>query len=252
VTAPYGPVDRSLCGRRVLVTGGVRGVGRAVALAFARSGAGVAAGYRARHDAAARLRTELAGYGVPYTVLAADCTRADEVDRLAASARDALGGLDVLVNNVGADVDAPFTDLTPDQWRAALDVNLTSQALLAGAVLPHLAPGGVIVNLCTSILASGSAGRAAYLAAKGGVLDLTRELARAYGPRGVRVNAIGPGVVRTEDRVHLPPHVERRFRDLIPLGRLAEPGEIAGAVLFLAGDRSRYLTGIHLRVDGGM
>jgi 3-oxoacyl-[acyl-carrier protein] reductase len=241
------------------VTGATRGIGRAVALALARSGAGVACAYRHSHEAALELDARLEAAGVPHTVVAADCTRADDVARLTGAAADALGGLDIVVNNVGADVDASFTELSAEHWGEALDTNFGSQVLVTEAALPYLEarargrPGGAaVVNVCTSILAGGSPGRTAYLAAKGGVLDLTRELARGCGPRGIRVNAIGPGVVRTEARASLPPRIEQRFAELIPLGRMARPDDIAGAVLFLAGDRARYLTGVHLRVDGGM
>jgi 3-oxoacyl-[acyl-carrier protein] reductase len=228
--------------KRVLVTGGTRGIGRATVLAFARGGARVVTCHR--QDGGG----DLAGRDVH--VVTADVTRPDDARRLIAECERHLGGLDVVVNNVGRDGQAAIEDLTADDWSAVLGTGLTSAYLVTQAALRLLGPGASVVNFGASAATRGIPQRAHYTAAKAGVIGLTRSLAKELGPRGVRVNAIAPGLIDTGDE--LPAHIRERVSGLTSLGRLGTPDEVADVVLFLAGEPSRYISGVTLPVDGGI
>ncbi|KXK63829.1 short-chain dehydrogenase [Micromonospora rosaria] len=242
----------NLSGRRALVTGGTRGIGRSISLGLARAGATVAACYRADDEAAAALTDELKRHGDGHVVVRADVTDADEVARLAQEVRTSLGGLEILVNNAGIDGMDPFQSMTPEEWHHLLDANLTSLFLVTRAALPLLADGGSVVNIGGAAAARGVPLRAHYGAAKGGVLGLTRSLAKELGGRRIRVNQVAPGIVETEPQAGLPEELYERFSAMVALGRLAQPEEVADVVLFLASDLSRYVTGATIPVDGGI
>ncbi|MDT8910100.1 SDR family NAD(P)-dependent oxidoreductase [Amycolatopsis sp. PS_44_ISF1] len=233
-------------GKRALVTGGTRGIGRAVALGLASAGATVVAVNREDNEDAESLRKELSGLGG--TVAHADVTVAADVARLAETCRTELGGLDVLVNNAGVHGHTPLAELDLAEWTRLIDTDLTSMFLVTQACVPLLAEGASVVNVGASAAFRGMAGTAHYTAAKAGVVGLTRSLCKEFG--GIRVNTIAPGVIDTGDE--LPPPVAERVKRMTALGRLGTPEEVAGAVLFLAGDLSTYVTGALLAVDGGM
>ncbi|SEF24347.1 3-oxoacyl-[acyl-carrier protein] reductase [Amycolatopsis pretoriensis] len=233
-------------GKRALVTGGTRGIGRAVTLGLASAGATVVAVNREDNDDAESLRKELADLGG--TVVHADVTVAADVARLAETCRTELGGLDVLVNNAGVHGHTPLAELDLAEWTRLIDTDLTSMFLVTQACVPLLAEGASVVNVGASAAFRGMAGTAHYTAAKAGVVGLTRSLCKEFG--GIRVNTIAPGVINTGDE--LPPPVAERVKRMTALGRLGTPEEVAGAVLFLASDLSTYVTGALLAVDGGM
>jgi 3-oxoacyl-[acyl-carrier protein] reductase len=239
-------LELGLKGKRALVTGGTRGIGRAVTLGLASAGATVVAVNRADNDAAESLRKELAELGG--SVVHADVTDAAEVAGLAETCRAELGGLDVLVNNAGVHGHTPLAELDPAEWTRLIDTDLTSMFLVTQACVPLLAEGASVVNVGASVAFRGMAGAAHYTAAKAGVVGLTRSLCKEFG--GIRVNTIAPGVIDTGDE--LPPPVAQRVKRMTALGRLGTPEEVAGAVLFLASDLSTYVTGALLAVDGGM
>jgi 3-oxoacyl-[acyl-carrier protein] reductase len=241
-----------LTGRRVLVTGGSRGIGRVTTLAFARDGADVVTCSRHDDEDAANLARVLKDAGDTHRVVRADVTRPEDVERLMESCRLALGGLDVVVNNAGAHGQAPIDRLDRDEWRRVLDTNLTSAYLVTQAALPLLGPGASVVNIGASVALRGRPATAHYAAAKAGLIGLTRSLCKELGPRGIRVNTVAPGVVETEPGAGLPPEVHAQLTAMTPLGRLGTPEDVADVVLFLAGDGARHVSGVTLNVDGGM
>ncbi|MBA9005510.1 MULTISPECIES: SDR family NAD(P)-dependent oxidoreductase [Thermomonospora] len=246
-------VGTALDGRRVLVTGGTKGIGRATVRAFARAGARVVTCYHRDAKAADALTGELADEGVPVPlVVRADVTDQADVRRLAERCADALGGLDVLVNNAGVDGSGALEDLPPQDWERVLNVDVTAYYLVTQAVLPLLAPGASVINVGASSALRGRPGAAHHGAAKAAVIGLTASLAKELGPRDIRVNTVAPGLVEDPDDPHLPARMLDRVRAMTSLGRLAGPADVAGAVLFLAGENARCITGSTLNVDGGM
>jgi NAD(P)-dependent dehydrogenase (short-subunit alcohol dehydrogenase family) len=237
------------------VTGASRGLGRALAYAFAGAGAALLLSARSP-DALAQLADELSENGADVAVVAGSVTDPAVVDGTARVARERWGRLDVLVNNAG--ISAGFARaerLELADWRDVLDVNLTAPLVCCRAALPLMeaAAGGSIVNISSVHGARAHERVAAYAASKGGLEMLTRTLALEWAPRGIRVNAVAPGYLETDMTARLRDHERWRAALLgrIPMGRFGTPAEVVGAVLFLAGESSRYVTGSTVLVDGG-
>ncbi|MEV5753944.1 SDR family NAD(P)-dependent oxidoreductase [Actinoallomurus sp. NPDC052308] len=245
-------MNLGLRGKRVLVTGGSRGIGRETVLAFARAGARVVACHRTPGEAADSLARELKELGGDHRLVQADVTEPAGASALAEACRETLGGLDALVNNVGVDGRAKFGELSAQEWRRVLDANLTGTFLVTKAVLGLLADGGSIINIGASAGMRGRPESAHYGASKTAILGLTRSLARELGRRGIRVNTIAPGVIVTEPGGGPPPPVADAIRAVTALGRLGTSADVAPAVLFLASDSSQYITGATLNIDGGV
>ncbi|MFI6942058.1 SDR family NAD(P)-dependent oxidoreductase [Streptomyces sp. NPDC050418] len=238
-------------GRRVLVTGGTRGIGRATALAFARSGATLAVAHRGDGDAATGLTAELEALGADFTLIATDLTARSGAQMLAEAVRERLGGLDVLVNNLGVDGHVPFEKLTDDEWRRVMDHNTTSAYVVTQELLDQLGQGAAIVNIGASVALRGRPLGVHYSTSKAALVGFTRALAKELGASGIRVNLVAPGVTETEGDP-LPPPLAARLTALTALGRLGRPEDVAGAVLYLAGDAAAYVTGTTIEVDGGI
>jgi len=244
----------SLTGKRVIVTGAARGLGREFALHLAGLGARVLAvdvleDELDRTGAAAEERsTELLTARV-------DVTRSEQIRSLAHRADELMGGLDALVNNaavVGGLTRRPFDEIPEDEWDRVLEVNLKGTWLCVKAAVPLLrqAGGGSIVNLASEVAFSGSPGLAHYVASKAAIIGLTRNLARELGPDGIRVNAIAPGYVPTEASAALV--VGGQYdTTATPLGRVGQPSDLLGALGFLVSDDSAFITGQTLLVNGG-
>lgn len=241
-----------LTGKRVLITGGTRGIGRATALAFARAGAQVVAGHSKDGEAAETLAGELTGLGADHLTVRADVTTAEGARKLAEACEERFGGLDVLVNNVGVDGHAKFGDLEVADWQRLFDHNVTSAYLVTQAVLNLLAEGSSIINIGSSVALRGRPFSAHYSASKAALVGFGRALCKELGPRGIRVNTVAPGVTESEPGGDLPPQLRERIAAMTALGRLGRPEDVAGAVLFLAGDASRYVSGATITVDGGI
>ena len=240
----------SLEGRTAFVTGASRGIGAGIARALDAAGARVALGGRdeaALADVAATLTNDP-------VLLPGDLADASTPDRLATDALAALGSVDILVNNAAAAARQPTTELTAELLDRLYAVNVRAPLLLIAALLPSMGPGTSIVNLSSVSAVQGTPNRAAYAASKGGLDAATRSLARELGPLGIRVNAVAPGVVDTDlwARNKAVPGVIESVNAQTPLGRWAQPDDIAGAVVFLASDAARFITGELLCVDGGM
>jgi 3-oxoacyl-[acyl-carrier protein] reductase len=245
-------MNQELAGKRVLVTGGTKGIGRAIVLAFARVGAHVVTCYHADEAAATALTGELAGTGGKHRVIQADLTDPEQVKLLTDAADDCLGGLDVLVNNLGVDGAVSFEDLTLAEWQRVIEHNLTSLYLVTHAAYPMVSDGGSIINVSSSVALRGRARGVHYTASKAGVIGFTRALAKEAGSRGIRVNTIAPGLTETEPGAGLPEDAVRRIVGMTALGRICQPDDVAAAVLYLADDTSAYITGATLNVDGGV
>ncbi len=246
--------------RVALVTGASRGIGRAIAVALARDGLTVALNY-AQNEAAARAALDEAQAAGPLQsdrcfLARFDVANADEVDRAIKSIADAHGRLDVVVNNAGVAVDALLLRLKEEDWARAIDVNLTGAMHVARAAARHLLKakeGGRLVNVTSVVGETGNAGQACYVAAKAGLIGLTKSLAREFAPRGVTVNAVSPGYVETDMTAeHIVGHARDELLARIPLGRIGRPEDVAEAVRFLVSREASYVTGQVLRVNGGL
>jgi 3-oxoacyl-[acyl-carrier protein] reductase len=245
-------VNWGLQGKRVLVTGGTQGIGRAVTLALAEAGASVVAAYRENAEAAARLEKELQRIGGDHRTVRADVSTQEGAGKLAQACEQTLGGLDGLVNNAGVLAQHDLETLPVTEWHRVLDTNLTSMFLVSQAVLPLLADRASVVNIGAAAALRGRAGLSHYTASKAAVTGFGRSLCKEFGPeRAIRVNTVAPGIVR-DPAEELPPQLKQQVRGMIALGRLGAPEEVAGAALYLLSDLSTYVTGTTINVDGGM
>lgn len=250
-------MDLGLRGKKALVTGGTRGVGRGIVLALARAGVDVVTCYRSESEHVASLERELKEIGGDHLVVQADLTQPVRVARLLEQVREAHGGvLDLVVNNAGAISHIPYEQLSLDEWQRVLATNLTAAHLVVQHALPLLRAGSSVVSIGSKAVDAGIPLRSHYTATKAALVGLNRSLAKEFGPRGIRFNVVALGVVETEN-LHALPEADRRlmierYSAKTALGRLGLPEEVAGAVLWLAGDLSRYVTGSTVSVDGGI
>jgi 3-oxoacyl-[acyl-carrier protein] reductase len=244
----------SLEGRRALVTGGSRGIGRAVSALFARLGADVAIAYGGDEAAARETAQQVAAAGRRAVTLQADLAQPGEGERIVAHAEEELGPLDVVVLNHGIWKRAPITEMTAAQWDEMLRVNLTSVRDACAEAARRMVPrgSGAIVLIASTAGQRGEPFHAHYAATKGAVIALTKSLGSELGRHGVRVNCVAPGWVMTDmSRTAIEEAEGDAVRQAIPLGRPGTPEEIAGPVAFLASDLSSYLHGQILSVNGG-
>jgi 3-oxoacyl-[acyl-carrier protein] reductase len=241
-------------GKRALVSGGSRGIGRAVCLLFGRLGADVAVNYRADERAARETVAAVAAEGARAVALRADLAVPAEADRLVAEAESALGPLDVVVANHGIWKRAPLETMTPEQWEETIRTNLGGAYALARAAARSMIPRGrgSIVTIASTAGQRGEPEYSHYAASKGALLAFTKSLAAELSPHGIRVNAVAPGWVGTDmtREALAAPGAADDLRK-IPLGRPARPEEIAGPVAFLASDLASYVYGEVLAVNGG-
>jgi NAD(P)-dependent dehydrogenase (short-subunit alcohol dehydrogenase family) len=245
----------SLKDRFALVTGGSKGLGRAMAEALARAGADVAISSRHGDELAATADRLAKTTGQRIIPIVADVTGSDQVQAMTDEAIRALGHLDVLVNNAGMNIRKPTVEQSEEEFRRILDTNLVGAFLVAQAVGRRMVEGksGSIINVASMIGMVGLAERPGYTSSKGGLIQLTRTMALELAPLGIRVNALCPGPFKTE--INTPvltnPEANQFFLDRIPLGRWGDPKELGGAVVFLASDASSFMTGATLTIDGG-
>jgi 3-oxoacyl-[acyl-carrier protein] reductase len=244
----------SLKGRSALVTGGSRGIGRAVSVLFGRLGARVAIAYESDEAAAGAVLAELQSCGTAAVTLQADLAVPGEAERLVARAEAELGALDIVVLNHGIWRRAPIESMSAQEWDETLRVNLSSVREAASEAVRRMLPrgSGTLVFVASSAGQRGEPYHSHYAATKGAIIALTKSLASELGPRGIRVNCVAPGWVLTDmTRETLDTSAGEGVRRGIPLGRFGTPEEIAGPIAFLASDLASYLHGQILSVNGG-
>ncbi len=243
-----------LTGKTAIVTGGSRGIGRAIALCLAAEGANVAVIYAGNTAAAEETLQAITDKGGKAISIQCDVANEDAVTAMVKQVKEQFGSIDILVNNAGITRDGLLMRMKTADWQAVLDTNLTGTFFCTKAVTKWMMKqrSGAIVNLTSVVGLTGNAGQANYAAAKSGIIGFTKSVAKELASRGIRANAVAPGCIDTDMTAVLSDAVKEEMLKTIPLGRVAQPEEVAKAVLFLVSDCASYITGQVLNVDGGM
>jgi 3-oxoacyl-[acyl-carrier protein] reductase len=250
----HASLAKPLAGKRALVTGASRGIGKATALALAEAGAAVAINYQRSVEAADEVCRAVGKLGVKAFTYQADVSREDEAKAMIDAVVEDFGGIDILVNNAGITRDKSFLKLTKSMWDEVLGVNLNGVFYVTRLVLPAMVESGFgrIINMTSIVGQTGNFGQSNYAVSKGGLIAFTMTLAREVARKGVTVNAVAPGFIETDMTKDLTPAALSTVAAMTPLGRLGKPEEVAAAVRFLASPQASYITGQVLPVNGGM
>lgn len=237
-----------------LVTGASRGIGKAIALRFAAEGANIAFTDLKEDENMAALVKELESLGVKAKGYASNAANTEETEKTVARIAQDFGRIDILVNNAGITKDGLLLRMTEDQWDAVINVNLKSVFNFTKAVAPIMSSqrAGSIINMSSVVGVSGNAGQTNYSASKAGIIGFTKSVAKEFGKRGIRSNAIAPGFIITDMTAQLSEEVRKEWAAKIPLHRGGTPEDVANVCLFLASDMSSYVSGQVLHVCGGM
>ncbi|MGJ7922428.1 3-oxoacyl-[acyl-carrier-protein] reductase [Neobacillus sp. LXY-4] len=243
-----------LQGKAALVTGASRGIGREIALELAKQGANVAVNYAGSEAKAQEVVEEIKALGCDAFAIQGDVASSEAVNDMVKSTIERFGALDILVNNAGITRDNLIMRMKDDEWDSVINTNLKGVFLCTKAVTRQMMKqrSGRIINIASIVGVSGNPGQANYVAAKAGVIGLTKTAAKELASRGITVNAVAPGFITTDMTDKLTEEVKQAMLSQIPLARFGEPGDIAKVVTFLASEDSKYMTGQTLHIDGGM
>jgi glucose 1-dehydrogenase len=264
VVMPECPIEKTIKGQKALVTGANSGIGEAVAIALGAAGADVVVNYLRNTSAAERVAEKIQSCGSQAYIHRADVSNEEQVREMYQKMFSSFGTIDILINNAGLQQDAPFEDMTLDQWNRVINVNLTGQFLCAREAVREFKRRGVVKEISCSagkIICISSvheiipwAGHVNYAASKGGVMLMMKSIAQEVAPYRIRVNSIAPGAIRTPINTNAWDTVEAytALMELVPYKRIGEPEDIARAAVWLASDYADYITGTSLIIDGGM
>jgi len=264
VVMPAVGIERILTGQKALITGANSGIGRGIALALGKAGADVVVNYYSGDEAAEVVVNEIKGLGSKAFAHKADVSKEDQVQAMFQLMFKEFGTIDILINNAGLQIDAPFDELTLKQWNGVINVNLTGQFLCAREAIREFKRRGVVGSVSCSagkIICISSvhevipwAGHVNYAASKGGVMLMMKSIAQEVAPHRIRVNSIAPGAIRTpiNTAAWSTPEAYNDLMKLVPYKRIGEAVDIGRAAVWLASDHADYVTGISLFVDGGM
>ena len=243
-----------LIGKTALVTGASRGIGREIALELARQGANVVVNYAGSEAKAYEVVEEIKGIGQEAIAIQCDVSNNESVTDMIKATIDHFGKIDILVNNAGITRDNLLMRMKENEWDDVININLKGVFLCTKAVTRQMMKQryGRIINISSVVGVSGNPGQANYVAAKAGVIGLTKTSAKELASRGITVNAIAPGFITTEMTDQLTEEIQNEMLKMIPLAQFGEPKDIANSVVFLASDDSRYITGQTIHVNGGM
>lgn len=237
-----------------LVTGGSRGIGRAIALELAKSGVNIGISYVSNSEKASEVIEEIKEYGVKAIAVQGNVSIEEDVTNMVKSIEKELGAIDILVNNAGVTKDNLLIRMKTEEWDQVMDVNLKGTFLCTKAVSRGMMKKryGKIINITSVVGIMGNPGQGNYSASKAGVIGFTKSMAKELSSRGIRVNAIAPGFIETDMTDVLKDEIKETMLNAIPLNTLGKPKDIANLVVFLASDRSDYITGQVINVDGGL
>ena len=243
-----------LKGKNVLVTGASKGIGRAIAIQFAKQGANVAFTYLSSVEKGQALESELAAFGIKSKGYRSDASISVAAEELVNAVVADFGSLDALVNNAGITKDGLLMRMTEEQWDSVININLKSVFNMTKSAIKFFMKQkhGSIINITSVVGLRGNAGQANYAASKAGIIGFTKSVALELGSRNIRSNAIAPGFIETEMTEVLDPKVKEEWEKGIPLKRAGKAEDVANCAVFLASDLSQYITGQVLQVDGGM
>ena len=240
--------------KRVIVTGGTKGLGRALGLTFAREGAWVAVNYSTDDEAASKMEAELKSLSTEFLLLKGDVSSKSAVEIMVGRVLEKWEYVDILINNAGILRDKLLMFLDEQDWDRVLEVNLKGTYLCSRAIIKNMISRkwGRIINIASPSALTGRAGQTNYSASKGGIVSFTKSLSKEMAKLGITVNAVCPGLISTPMTENLDQETKESFMRMIPMGKFGSPEDIANAVLFLASEKTGYVTGQVLAVDGGL
>ncbi len=241
-------------GKCAIVTGGAKGIGKAIALKLASLGANIVLNYRSSSKEAEETAEEIKKLGVEVLTVKADISKLNEVENLVSEAKEKFGSIDIMVNNAGITKDTLILRMKEEDFDSVIDVNLKGVFNCMKAVTPVMVrqKHGKIVSISSVVGIAGNAGQVNYAASKAGIIGMTKSLAKEVGSRGINVNAVAPGFIETDMTSSLNEKVKTEAEKNIPLNKFGRPEDVAEVVAFLAGSSSDYITGQVIHVDGGM